>query len=63
MHKEFWFLLREDTNTSLRRLNIVGSGISQRVFKAKNHFSRMIKLNPLCFQPYKVKQIHIIEGF
>ncbi|EAR82220.2 PAS domain S-box protein (macronuclear) [Tetrahymena thermophila SB210] len=53
-HKEFWANLKEDNNIALGRLNVLGSGISQYVFKAKDHFTRMIKINSSFPQPFKV---------
>ncbi|KAL4452981.1 hypothetical protein ABPG73_000907 [Tetrahymena malaccensis] len=53
-HKEFWANLKEDNNIALGRLNVLGSGISQYVFKAKDHFTRMVKINSQFPQPFKV---------
>ena len=45
-HKEFWANLSEETNAALGRMNILGSGISLCVYKVKDFFSKMIKINP-----------------
>ncbi|KAL4460692.1 hypothetical protein ABPG72_017168 [Tetrahymena utriculariae] len=53
-HKEFWANLKEDNNIALGRLNVLGSGISEYVFKAKDHFTKMVKINSSFPQPFKV---------
>lgn len=44
-HKEFWANLKEDNNIALGRMNVLGSGISECVYQAKDHFTRMVKIN------------------
>ncbi|EAR82219.2 PAS domain S-box protein (macronuclear) [Tetrahymena thermophila SB210] len=60
-HKEFWANLREDNNIALGRLNILGSGISQCVYKSKEHFNGMLKINNQLPQPYKVFGQYLIR--
>ncbi|KAL4460691.1 hypothetical protein ABPG72_017167 [Tetrahymena utriculariae] len=60
-HKEFWANLREDNNIALGRLNILGSGISQCVYKSREHFNGMLKINSQLPQPYKVFGQYLIR--